>query len=164
MMTTQPEEADILVINIALYRIGDTESIIFLEFAAFKRPLPPLGGGGLSSPTVRAETGKALPEVDLWLGTGEYGRLAELIQAALTRKQGEKYFAAAPAGWLPPALAERPVTTPGPYAYVKIAEGCDHNCLYCIIPQLKGRYRSREPEQIEAEVKNLLQRGSRRPI
>ncbi|HHT48167.1 MAG TPA: 30S ribosomal protein S12 methylthiotransferase RimO [Firmicutes bacterium] len=161
-MTAQPEEADILVINTCSFIESATQESIdtILEFAAFKKGrcrllvvvgcLPQRYGRKLE---------KALPEVDLWLGTGEYGRLAELIQAALTRKQGEKYFAAAPAGWLPPALAERPVTTPGPYAYVKIAEGCDHNCLYCIIPQLKGRYRSREPEQIEAEVKNLLQRG-----
>ncbi len=161
-MTARPEEADILVINTCSFIETATQESVdtILEFAAYKKDrcrllvvvgcLPQRYGRKLE---------KLLPEVDLWLGTGEYSRLPDLIKRALTEKKGDKFFAQAPAGWLPPALAERPLTTKSFFAYVKIAEGCDHRCLYCIIPQLKGKYRSRDPESIEAEVSNLLQRG-----
>lgn len=161
-LTAKPEEADILVINTCSFIETATQESIdtILEFAAYKKDrCRLLVVAGCLPQRYGRKLEKALPEVDLWLGTGEYSRLPELIKAAFAAKQGEKYFAQEPAGWLPPALADRPLTTTGPYAYVKIAEGCDHHCLYCIIPQLKGRYRSRDPESIEAEVAALLRRG-----
>lgn len=161
-VTAKPEEADILVINTCAFIESATQESIdtILEFAAYKQGrCRLLVVAGCLPQRYGRKLEKTLPEVDLWLGTGEYARLPELIQAALSAKEGEKYFAAAPAGWLPPALSGRPLTTTGPYAYVKIAEGCDHHCLFCIIPQLKGKYRSRDPESIEAEVGALLARG-----
>ena len=161
-VTARPEEADILVINTCSFIESATQESIdtILEFAAYKKGrCRLLVVAGCLPQRYGRKLEKTLPEVDLWLGTGEYARLPELIRAALAQKEGEKYFAAAPAGWLPPAMHARPLTTTGPYAYVKIAEGCDHHCLFCIIPQLKGKYRSREPESIEAEVAALLQRG-----
>src|SRR5690606_21726358 len=105
MMTDKPEEADILVINTCSFIETATQESIdtILEFAAYKKDrcrllvvvgcLPQRYGRKLE---------KALPEVDLWLGTGEYSRLPELIKAALNAKKGDKYIALAPAGWLPP--------------------------------------------------------------
>lgn len=163
--TANPEEADILVINTCSFIESATQESIdtILEFAAYKQHrCRLLVVTGCLPQRYRQELVDALPEVDLWLGTGEYTRLPELLTAALHKKEapeGAVLFADAPAGWLPPPLSDRPLTTPSHYAYVKIAEGCNHHCLYCIIPKLKGEYRSRQPERIIAEVENLLRRG-----
>lgn len=160
--TAQPEEADILVINTCSFIESATQESIdtILEFAAYKQHrCRLLVVTGCLPQRYREELAKALPEVDLWLGTGEYSRLPELLTAALNEKAGAGFLADAPAGWLPPDLPDRPLTTPTHYAYVKIAEGCNHHCLYCIIPKLKGEYRSRDPESIIAEVENLVRRG-----
>ncbi|HBL36385.1 MAG TPA: 30S ribosomal protein S12 methylthiotransferase RimO [Firmicutes bacterium] len=162
--TAQPEEADVLVINTCSFIESATQESIdtILEFVAYKeKQCRLLVVVGCLPQRYGRELSKALPEVDLWLGTGEYSRLPELVSAALEKQGTEQFFAAAPAGWLPSAQMERALSTPPHLAYVKIAEGCSHQCLYCIIPQLKGDYRSREPESIEAEVKNLLQRGAK---
>ncbi|HHW11799.1 MAG TPA: 30S ribosomal protein S12 methylthiotransferase RimO [Firmicutes bacterium] len=160
--TANPEEADVLVINTCSFIESATQESIdtILEFAAYKQKnCRLLVVAGCLPQRYRQELVKALPEVDLWVGTGEYARLPELLTAALEKKGAARLVADAPAGWLPPSLADRPLTTPPHYAYVKIAEGCNHHCLYCIIPKLKGEYRSRKPESIIAEVENLLARG-----
>ncbi len=160
--TVNPEEADVLVINTCSFIESATQESIdtILEFAAYKQNrCRLLVVTGCLPQRYQQELVKALPEVDLWLGTGEYARLPELLAAALDKKGAARFIADAPAGWLPPNLTDRPLTTPPHYAYVKIAEGCNHHCLYCIIPKLKGEYRSRKPESIIAEVENLLARG-----
>ena len=160
--TSDPEEANILVINTCSFIQPATQESIdtILEFAQFKkRNCRLLVVAGCLPQRYGRELLTSLPEVDLWLGTAEYSRLPELIAAALLEQNKEKLYSRTPGGWLPPHLEERPITTPPYMAYVKIAEGCDHRCLYCIIPQLKGGYRSRKPEEIEAEIKKLLSRG-----
>ena len=160
--TAIPEEADVLVINTCSFIESATQESIdtILEFAAYKQHrCRLLVVTGCLPQRYQQELVKVLPEVDLWLGTGEYSRLPELLTAALNKTGKPRLIADAPAGWLPPPLSDRPLTTPPHYAYVKIAEGCNHHCLYCIIPRLKGEYRSRKPESIIAEVENLLQRG-----
>ncbi|NLM38090.1 MAG: 30S ribosomal protein S12 methylthiotransferase RimO [Firmicutes bacterium] len=160
--TADPAEADILVINTCSFIEAATQESIdtILEFAAYKQHCCRLlVVAGCLPQRYRQELVKVLPEVDLWVGTGEYARLPVLLAEALEKKGAPRLVADAPAGWLPPALNDRPLTTPPYYAYVKIAEGCSHHCLYCIIPKLKGEYRSRDPESIVAEVENLLARG-----
>ena len=160
--TAKPEEADVLVINTCSFIESATQESIdtILEFAAYKEHrCRLLVVTGCLPQRYQQELVKALPEVDLWVGTGEYTRLPELLTAALDKKGEARFIADAPAGWLPPPLSDRPLTTAPHYAYVKIAEGCNHHCLYCIIPKLKGEYRSREPESIIAEVEHLLARG-----
>ncbi len=161
-LTPAPEEAEVLVINTCAFIQPATQESIdtILEFAQYKEEkCRLLVVVGCLAQRYKEKLAKAIPEVDLWLGTGDYSRLPELVTAALGAKPEEIFVAETEGGWLPPADQERPLSTAPFLAYVKIAEGCDHRCLYCIIPQLKGRYRSRRPEAIEAEVKQLLARG-----
>ena len=157
-LTSSPEEAEVLAINTCAFIQPATQESIetILEFAAYKKEnCRLLVVVGCLPQRYKEKLAAAIPEVDLWLGTGDYSRLPELVAAALAGKQEEKLFAATPGGWLPPEDKERPLSTAPYLAYVKIAEGCDHRCLYCIIPQLKGGYRSRRPEAIQAEVRQL---------
>ncbi|NLW55588.1 MAG: 30S ribosomal protein S12 methylthiotransferase RimO [Firmicutes bacterium] len=161
-LTSSPKEAEVLVINTCAFIQPATQESIetILEFAQYKKgQCRLLVVVGCLPQRYKEELAEAIPEVDLWLGTGDYSRLPELIAAALEEKSEGNFFAETLGGWLPPEYKERPLSTPPYLAYVKIAEGCDHRCLYCIIPQLKGGYRSRRPEAIEAEVKQLLARG-----
>ncbi|MCX5895516.1 MAG: radical SAM protein, partial [Proteobacteria bacterium] len=99
-----------------------------------------------------------LPEVDLFLGTGEFQHIAQHLK---TLKQGHyksKVFTARPTYLLNPGTP-RILATPGYTAYVKIAEGCSHRCTYCTIPKIRGHYKSRSPQSIAAEVKNLAAHG-----
>lgn len=160
--TSNPRSADILVINTCSFIQTATQESIdtILEFAQFKQDnCKLLVVVGCFPQRYGQELVKEIPEVDLWLGTGEYSRLPELIKAKLKKENVEKMYLDAPKGWLPPELENRPISTPPYRAYVKIAEGCDNHCLYCIIPQLKGRYRSRNPETIQKEVKALVAKG-----
>jgi len=97
-----------------------------------------------------------LQEVDLFLGTGAFDRVVE----AVTEAAGSEVCIlpdpdrSAPAEELPPRLR-----TPGPAAYLKIAEGCSRHCTYCIIPRLRGRHKSRSPSVILAEAEQLVQSG-----
>jgi ribosomal protein S12 methylthiotransferase len=160
--TSDPGSADILVINTCSFIQTATQESIdtILEFAQFKQGnCKLLVVVGCFPQRYGQELVAEIPEVDLWLGTGEYSRLPELIKSKLKEENTEKMYLQAPAGWLPPEFENKPISTPPYRAYVKIAEGCDNRCLYCIIPQLKGRYRSRKPETILKEVKALLAKG-----
>ena len=96
-----------------------------------------------------------LPEVDGILGTGSYSHIVEAVNAVAA---GDKpcYFDSihAPVEELP-----RVITTPKHYAFLRIAEGCDNHCAYCIIPALRGKYRSRKMEDVVAEARQLADRG-----
>mgnify|MGYP002588259258 CR=1 FL=1 len=96
-----------------------------------------------------------LPEVDGIMGTGSYGEIVPALSEMM-------------AGGTPRRFADihgmidefdRVLTTPGHYAYLRIAEGCDNRCAYCVIPSLRGRYRSRRMEDVLAEAKHLADAG-----
>jgi len=97
-----------------------------------------------------------LPEVDHFLGVGDVPRLREVLGGRAPR-----VAVGAPGGWLPRASDPRRLTTRGASAYVKIAEGCDRRCAFCVIPTLRGPQRSRPPRDVLAEVKNLAAAGIR---
>ena len=96
-----------------------------------------------------------LPEVDGVLGTGSYSRIVEAVNA-VAAGETPSYFDSihAPVEELP-----RVVTTPKHYAFLRIAEGCDNHCAYCIIPSLRGKYRSRKMEDVLAEAQQLADSG-----
>ncbi|MFZ1059622.1 MAG: 30S ribosomal protein S12 methylthiotransferase RimO, partial [Candidatus Rokuibacteriota bacterium] len=102
-----------------------------------------------------------LPEVDAILGTGELERIVELVAQARGRKD---WVERAPPGYLYDAATPRLPTSRAPYAYVKIAEGCDMGCAFCAIPQFRGQHRSRPLRDIVAEVEGLAQRGIQEAI
>jgi len=95
------------------------------------------------------------PEVDAVVGTGSYTEIAEIINKA---SEGEKCVVCGDIN-APVQENNSRINTCGAFAYLKIAEGCDNFCTYCIIPKLRGRYRSRKPEDVLAEAKRLAESG-----
>ena len=98
---------------------------------------------------------KELPEVDGILGTGSYTEIVPAIEALLEEKKVEDFGSID----APEQETGRIVTTPEHYAFIKIAEGCDNRCAYCIIPYLRGRYRSRQMDDILYEARLLADSG-----
>src|SRR3984957_7600125 len=96
-----------------------------------------------------------VPEVDAVVGTGEVERILEAVDGDL------RVLPAAPPAFLYHDLTPRVITTPRHAAYIKIAEGCDHPCTFCIIPQLRGAFRSRRFESVIREAENLAAAGAR---
>ena len=102
-----------------------------------------------------------IPEVDVVLGTTSYDKIAEAVEQAL-KKSG--FVQADDVNALPLPDTKRLVTTGGHYAYLKIAEGCDKHCTYCIIPKLRGSYRSVPMERLLREAEGLVEQGVRELI
>jgi len=103
----------------------------------------------------------AMPEVDAILGTSELHRIVELVDQADGR---QRWIENAPPGYLYDATTPRRLASRVPYAYVKIAEGCDMGCTFCAIPQFRGRHRSRPLADVVAEVSALHRRGIQEAI
>src|SRR5437899_243644 len=96
-----------------------------------------------------------VPEVDAVVGTGEVERILEAVRGDL------RVLPAEPPTFLYHDFTPRMVTTPKHTAYIKIAEGCDHPCTFCIIPELRGKFRSRRFDSVVREAKNLAAAGTR---
>ncbi len=102
-----------------------------------------------------------IPEVNAILGTSELHRIVELVNQAEGRQD---WVTSAPPGYLYDARTPRLLTGRVPYAYVKIAEGCDMGCTFCAIPQFRGAHRSRKLQDIVAEVESLARQGIQEAI
>jgi len=102
-----------------------------------------------------------IPEVNAILGTSELHRIVELVNQAEGRQD---WVTSAPPGYLYDARTPRLLTGRVPYAYVKIAEGCDMGCTFCAIPQFRGAHRSRQLQDIVAEVESLARQGIQEAI
>ena len=135
--------AEVIVINSCCF-INDAkeESIeTILEMAQYKEcgSLKALIVTGCLAERYKEEIIKEIPEVDAVLGTASYDKIVEAIDKAL---EGEKPLIFEELNRLPDINTNRMVTTGGFYAHLKIAEGCDKHCTYCIIPKIRGTYRS----------------------
>ena len=158
-LQTQPEDADVVVVNTCGFiDSAKSEAIdVILEMADLKAQgrLGAILVTGCLSQRYRDEMLAELPEVDGIMGTGSYGDIVAAIDEVV---QGEKceHFGDihAPVPELP-----RILTTPGHYAYLRIAEGCSNRCAYCVIPSLRGKYRSRPMEEILQEARELAESG-----
>lgn len=153
-------EADIIVVNTCCF-IGDAkeESInTILEMADYKNEghLKALIVTGCLAERYKDEIIKEIPEVDAILGTNSYDDIIGAIEDAIN---GKLHKNIAPLTGIPKIDSKRILTTGGHYAHLKIAEGCDKNCTYCIIPSLRGKYRSVPMEDIIAEAKTLVLGG-----
>jgi ribosomal protein S12 methylthiotransferase len=102
-----------------------------------------------------------IPEIDAVLGTSELERIVQLVDQAEGRRD---WVTSAPPGYLYDAKTPRLLDTRVPYAYVKIAEGCDMACTFCAIPQFRGKHRSRALPDVVAEVRGLAARGTQEVI
>jgi ribosomal protein S12 methylthiotransferase len=99
---------------------------------------------------------KELPEVDAWIGTGQIHRIGEILN---DKGADTPFFLIDKPRFLADHTAPRAQTTPFYSAYLKIAEGCSHHCSYCIIPSLRGSFRSRTIDSLFIETKNMVARG-----
>ena len=104
---------------------------------------------GCLSQRYQAEITKEMPEVDGLLGTGSYTEIVPAIEALLN---GEHYFDFGSID-APEEETGRILTTPEHYAFIKIAEGCDNKCAYCVIPSLRGKFRSRQMDDVLYEAR-----------
>lgn len=161
-ITPDEGEADVLLINTcAFIDEAKRESIeTIIEFANRRSEdgsrIPTVVVGCL--PQYYAEKlAEELPEVDVFVGTGFINEIVEAVEAAL---RGEKKLLVGDAGSLIEG-AGRLLATPPYRAYMKIAEGCDNRCSYCVIPRLRGSYRSRRMESLVAEAEKLARSGVR---
>ena len=154
-------EADIIAINTCCF-IGDAkqESInTILEMAEHKKDArcKVLVVAGCLAHRYQDEIIKEIPEVDAFVGTSSYDKIADMINSVLEEK-GISNFAE-DANRMPMVEADRIVTTPGYYEYLKIAEGCDKHCTYCVIPKVRGSFRSFPIEYLVNQTKKLVEGG-----
>jgi len=158
-LTPRADEAEVLVVNTCSFiEAAQKESVdAILEMAEHKKfgAAKKLIVAGCLVERYRAQILEQVPEVDAIVGTGEVERILEAVEGDLRMLP-----AAAPA-FLYHDLTPRVVTTPRHAAYIKIAEGCDHPCTFCIIPQLRGKFRSRRFESVVREAQNLAASGAR---
>jgi ribosomal protein S12 methylthiotransferase len=186
-VTADAAQADVLVVNTcAFIDSAKQESIdAILEMAAQKRDgnCSRLVVTGCLAERYRDELRKEIPEIDAVLGTGEVPQILKAIESPEVRTSGSsepavpiRFFsrsptsrtselpsvrASVPPSYIYDADTPRLLTTPNHFAYVKIAEGCDYTCAFCIIPTLRGSYRSRTADSIVREARALAERGVR---
>lgn len=159
-MTNEETEADVIVINTCCFIHDAKEESIqnILEMANYKKEgsLKALIVTGCLAQRYRQEIREEIPEVDAVLGTTAYDKILETIQNAL---KGKASVTMESLEVLPTVETKRQITTGGHFAYLKIAEGCDKHCTYCIIPKIRGRFRSVPIEQLLKEAKDLAEQG-----
>src|SRR5499425_2357924 len=160
-ITPRADEADVLVVNtcsfIAPAQQESVQSI--LEMAEYKRfgRAQKLIVAGCMVERYRHEIREQIPEVDTVIGTGEIERIVEACAGDLSSPA----TATEAPTYLYHDLTPRFLATPRHTAYIKINEGCDHPCTFCVIPQLRGKFRSRRFESVVREAENLARAGVR---
>ena len=117
---------------------------------------------GCLSQRYGAELQEEIPEVDAFVGTSSYDKIADMITSVLEEKGITNFVE--DADRMPMVKEDRIVTTPGYYEYLKIAEGCDKRCTYCIIPKVRGSYRSFPVEYLVGQAEKLVEGGVRELI
>ncbi len=160
-LTPHAEDADIIIVNTCSFiEPAKRESIdTILEMAEYKKP----GSGkrlvvaGCLVERYRQELLNEIPEVDFVIGTNELERVLDACGSNNNRRTADEL--AEP--YLYHELTPRVISTPSYSAYIKIAEGCDHPCSFCVIPQMRGRFRSRRFESVVREAENLTRQGAR---
>ncbi len=159
-MTNEEQEADIIVINTCCFIHDAKEESIqnILEMAEYKKngSAKALIVTGCMAERYRQEILDEIPEVDEVLGTTAYDRILDAVDAALA---GQHEVMTADLDALPLPETKRLVTTGGHFAYLKIAEGCDKHCTYCIIPKIRGNFRSVPMERLIKEAEELADQG-----
>jgi ribosomal protein S12 methylthiotransferase len=164
-IVSDPAAAEVLVVNTCGFiESAKQESIdAILELAEHRRSgaCRRLVVTGCLAQRYGDELREQVPEIDAMVGTGQ---LPQIVKAIGGMEAAPGNGAGSQPTYLYDAETPRRLATPGHYAYVKIAEGCDYACSFCIIPQLRGRYRSREAGSIVAEARSLAAKGVRELI
>lgn len=163
-IVADPAEADVIIVNTCGFIDDAKEESIntVLEMAEYKKEkCKLLIMAGCLAERYHNDILAELPEVDAVVGTGDYHRIAQVVEDAI---KGEKPVLAGHIDADIPEGLPRILSTGKTSAYLKIADGCDNKCTYCVIPQLRGKYRSRPIEDILSEAKALCDNGVRELI
>ena len=153
-------EAEAIVVNTCCF-INDAkeESVnTILEMAEYKKSgsCKVLVVTGCMAQRYKNEIIEEVPEVDAVLGTTSYGDILKAIREAMEGKHFQEFK---DIDYLPEKLGKRVLTTGGHFGYLKIAEGCDKHCTYCIIPKLRGKFRSVPMERLVTQAKEMAEEG-----
>lgn len=164
-LADRAEDAECLIVNTCAFidRARQESVATILELAKLKETgrCRALIVTGCLTQRYGGEIMREMPEIDGILGTANLSRIVELVGQATNRHD---WATSAPPGYLYDATTPRLLTATVPYAYVKIAEGCDMGCTFCAIPQFRGRHRSRPLADIVKEVEGLAGRGIQEAI
>jgi len=177
-ITSRAEDADVLVVNTCAFIDSAKEESIEAILDAHqqrglnKRPDQKLIVSGCMSQRFARELQNELPEVDAFIGLDQVSELGTIVEKLVTRRSRLPDSTDATEARAPLFTDTRPTyipdydtprfrLTPAHSAYVKIAEGCNHPCSFCVIPQMRGKHRSRKPESILAEIRALVAEGVR---
>ena len=156
----QPEGSDVVVINTCGFLASACEEAIenVLEMAELKRQglVKKIVVTGCMAQRYKGDVLNELPEVDAVLGTGSYGEIADVIEQVMEADERPCIFGNIHTA---PQNGGRILSTPPWYAYLRIAEGCDNHCSYCVIPSLRGKYRSRPMNEVLDEAAELASAG-----
>src|SRR5215212_11549149 len=165
-VTANADEADVLVINTCAFIDSAKEESIDAILEAHqqrglsKKPGQKLIVSGCMSQRFSRELRDALPEVDAFIGLDQVGEMGAIVQRVLSveNDRGHSFVTERPA-YVPNYDTPRFRLTPTHSAYLKIAEGCNHPCSFCVIPQMRGRHRSRQPGSVLSEIRALVAEG-----
>jgi ribosomal protein S12 methylthiotransferase len=167
-VTANAEEADVVIINTCAFIDSAKEESIEAILDAHqargmrKRPGQKLVVSGCMSQRFSAELANEIPEVDAFMGLDQIARAGEIVRKVVGRQAaaaGPLNFVTPKSRYIPDYTTPRFRLTPSHFAYLKIAEGCNHPCSFCVIPQMRGRHRSRPMESVEAEIRHLVEEG-----
>jgi MiaB-like tRNA modifying enzyme YliG, TIGR01125 len=168
-VTSSAEDADVLIVNTCAFIDSAKEESIDAILEAHqqrglrKRKHQKLLVSGCMSQRFSAELSSELPEVDAFLGLDQISEAGSIVERVLNLKKEAKplNLVTIKSRFIPDFDTPRFRLTPNHYAYVKIAEGCNHPCSFCVIPQMRGRHRSRSVESVEMEIRHLVAEGVR---
>ena len=170
-ITSRAEDADVLVVNTCAFIDSAKEESIEAILEAHqqrglnKRPNQKLIVSGCMSQRFASDLRQLLPEVDAFIGLDQVSDLGEIVQKIVREEPGDGdadlEFSRSRPTYIPDYDTPRFRLTPAHFAYVKIAEGCNHPCSFCVIPQMRGKHRSRPPESVLTEIRALVSEGGR---
>ena len=159
-ITDDETQADAIVINTCCFiKDAKEESVeTILEMAEYKKTgsCHALVVTGCMAQRYQKEIIEEVPEVDAVLGTTSYGDIVKALEEAVAGNHFEEFR---DIDYLPDTGSKRVLTTGGHFGYLKIAEGCDKHCTYCIIPKLRGKFRSVPMERLSAQAEDMAEQG-----
>jgi len=157
----EPADADVVLVNtcgfIGAAKEESVDTIVEMSRLKEEGKIKKLVVAGCLSQRYPNELANELPEVDLFIGTGEVPRIVEILRAQEVDAERRQHIGVP--NYIYDHVTPRLRTTPSYTAYVKVSEGCDHKCAFCIIPQLRGPHRSRSIESVLNEATSLARTG-----
>src|SRR5437764_6096772 len=166
-ISSSADDADVLVVNTCAFIDSAKEESIEASLTAHqarglnRRPSQKLIVSGCMSQRFALELREEMPEVDAFVGLDEVKELGAIVERVIANDDVDLAFADTRPTYIPDYDTPRFRLTPALSAYVKIAEGCNHPCSFCVIPQMRGKHRSRTMESVLTEIRGLVAEGVR---